>query len=165
MKKSVTAIGILLIAATFSLAQKTKPEDELRTVYKKLDEATKACSVEKITQYYDTGYSLESDGKKMTRAEAIDQWKSICGFIKSVDKLETKLEKITLTDGKYSVDYTQSSSGKVQFPDSPVLPFTYESKVTDTWTRDVKGVWKTTASVEHMSDFKVNGESAKPPNN
>lgn len=164
MQRLTIIIALLFICSTFSLAQKQTPEDELRTVYKKLDEATKACSVEKITQYYDTGYTLESDGKKMTRAEAIDQWTSICGFIKSIDKLETKVVKIALAGDIYSVDYTQSSSGKVQFPDSPVLPFTYESKVTDIWTRDAKGVWKTIASVEHMSDFKVNGESAKPPN-
>ena len=154
------AIGSILVDA-----QTKTPEGELRAIYTKLDTALKARDVEKLTVYYDASYVLESDGKKLTRTETIDQWKQILGFIKSIDKLETKIEKVTAKDGNYLVDYSQSSSGKVQFPGSPVLPFTYAAKVTDTWRRDADGVWHNIASVEHVADFKVNGESAKPPGN
>lgn len=164
------AIGLTLIFAgvlsTVVSAQvpNVKYVKELRAIYPKLDSSLKAKDLEKLTAYYGENFTLVSDGKTIDRVEAIDQWRSVLGFIRTVDKLQTRIEKITSADGKYVVDYSQSSSGKVQFPDSPLLPFTYDSKVTDTWIRDKKGVWKTLSSVEHKSDFKVNGESARPPN-
>src|SRR3954453_8026312 len=142
--KTAVLIGLLLVIASTCLAQKLTAEDELRSIYKRLDEGLKTRSVEKVTQYYDTAYTLESDGKKMTRAEAIDQWKQILGFMKTVDKLDTKIEKITLKDGVYLVDYSQTSSGKIQFPGSPVLPFTYSGKTTDTWRHHKDGSWHNT---------------------
>ncbi|MFL6374897.1 MAG: YybH family protein [Pyrinomonadaceae bacterium] len=163
MQKITLSLCLLLIFTAVCMGQKATTEDELRGVYKKLDEALRTSNVEKLTQYYDTAYTLESDGKKMTRAEAIDQWKQILAFIKTVDKLETKIEKITLDDGLYLVAYSQTSSGKIQFPGSPVLPFTYSGKITDAWRREKDGTWHNMGSVEHQSDLKVNGESAKPP--
>lgn len=162
----VVTMVLISVATTVSLAQRAavKYEDELRAIYPKLDSALKAKDLKQLTAFYDEKYTLVADGKTMQRSEAVDQWKSVLDFLRTVDKLVTKIEKVTLSDGKYSVDYSQSSSGKVQFPGSPELPFTYDSKVTDTWVRDQKGVWKTVGSVEHSSDFKVNGESAKPPN-
>ena len=165
MQKTTIFLSLLLIFAGVCVGQKATPEDELRGVYKKLDDALRTVNVEKLTQYYDAAYTHESDGKKMTRAEAIDQWKQILGFMKTVDKLDTKIEKITRKDGLYLVDYSQTSAGKVQFPGSPVLPFTYTGKTTDTWRRDKDGSWRNTASVDHQSDFKVDGESTKPPGN
>lgn len=165
MQRTMVIIGLLLIAAVGAIGQKTTPEEELRAIYKQLDNGMKTCNVEKVTQFLDAAYTLESEGKKMNRDEAIEQWRSILGFIRSVDKLETKIEKITLRDGVYLVDYSQSSSGKVQFPGSPVLPFDYTGKITDAWVKDKTGKWHNTSSVEHQSDFKVNGESAKPSGN
>lgn len=154
-------LSLVLVSAGF--AQKASPEGELRAIYKKLDVALRARDAAKVTQYYDASYTLESDGKTMDRAEAVDQWRSILGYIRSVAKLITTIDKITIKDGAYVVDYSQSSSGKIQFPQSPVLPFTFTGKITDTWRRDKNGLWHTMSSVEHVSDLKVNGESSKPP--
>lgn len=158
--------AIFASANTFALAQGTnaKYEAELRAIYPKLDIALKTKDVKKLTAYYDEKYTLVSDGKTLDRTAAIDQWKSVLEFLQKVETLITKIEKVSFADGKFAVSYTQASKGKVQFPNSPVMPFTYDSKVTDTWVRDSKGVWKTVSSVEKLSDFKVNGESAKPPN-
>ena len=163
----LTLIFCLLAAAAsgvFAQVSKDPNEAELRAIYPKLDIALKSKDLKKLTAYYDEKYTLLSDGKTMDRAAAVDQWKSVLDFLQRVDKLETRIEKISMVNGKYVVDYTQKSSGSVQFPGSPVLPFTYDSKVTDTWSRSEKAMWKTVSSVEHLSDFKVNGESAKPGN-
>ena len=138
-------------------------ESELRAIYKNLDAAMKLRDANKVTQFYDVDYTLESNGKKLNRAETVAQWKEILGFIKAVSKLTTKIEKIAVKDGVYVVDYSQTSSGRIQFPQSPILPFTFEGKITDNWQRDKNGKWKNLSSVEHLSDLKVNGESSKPP--
>ena len=171
IKNSLPAVFLAVIFAGLAIsigaqgtAKKVPFEDELRAIYPKLDTALKSKDIKKLTAYYAEGYTLQSDGKTLDRAAATDQWKSVLDFLQKVEKLDTRIEKITFADGKYAVVYTQSSSGKVQFPGSPVMPFTYDSKVTDTWSRDASGVWKTISSVESKSDFKVNGESAKPPN-
>ena len=164
--RSILMFALICAAASTIMAQAdmAKYENELRAIYPKLDTALKAKDLKKLTAYYDNKYTLVSDGKTLDRVAAVGQWKSVLDFLQNVEKLETHIEKVTLAGGKYSIYYTQASRGTVQFPGSPVLPFTYDSKVTDTWVRDQKGVWKTISSVEHLSDFKVNGESAKPPN-
>ena len=164
--RSILMLAVICTAASTIMAQgrMDKYEDELRSIYPKLDIALKAKDIKKLTAFYDDKYTLVSDGKTLVRFSAVDQWKSVLEFLQKVEKLETRIERVTNAGGKYSVDYTQASRGTVQFPESPVLPFTYDSKVTDTWVRDQKGVWKTISSVEHLSDVKVNGESAKPPN-
>lgn len=170
VRKLFFSTAVLFLAAVVSTtvvsaqATKVKYEAELRAIYPKLDVALKAKDLKKLTAFYDEKYTLSSDGKTLDRAAAVDQWKSVLDFMQKVDKLQTRIEKVAIVDGNYVVDYSQSSSGQVQFPGSPVLPFTYDSKVTDTWTRDKKGVWKTVSSKEHKADFKVNGESAKAPN-
>lgn len=163
LKRISSLIGLTLLLVAVSFGQKATPESELRAIYKELDAALKMLDANKVTKYYDANYTLESDGKKLSRAEAVDQWKSILGFMKSVSKLTTKIEKISGNDGVFTVEYSQTSSGKVQFPQSPVLPFTYSGKVTDTWVRGSDGKWLNMKSVEHLSDLKVNGESSKPP--
>ena len=165
LSKMFGLAGLIVIAVVCCSAQKPTPENELRAIYNKLDAALKLRDTDKITQYYDANYTLSTDGKKLSRAEAVDQWRQILGFMKSVAKLTTKIERISVKDGVYTVDYSQSSSGKIQFPQSPILPFTYNGKVSDTWRRDRNGKWLTIASVEHVSDLKVNGESAKPLGN
>jgi len=165
LKKSLILFGVLSTFSVLSFAQKATPEAELRAIYGKLDVALRTRDANKVTQYYDANYTLASDGKNLSRAEAVDQWRSILGFIKTVARLTTRIEKISVKDGVYTVDYTQTSSGKIQFPQSPILPFTYNGEITDTWRRDKNGRWITLASVEHVSDLKVNGESAKPPGN
>ena len=164
--RSILMFALICTAASTIMAQAdmAKYENELRAIYPKLDTALKAKDLKKLTAYYDNKYTLVSDGKTLDRVAAVGQWKSVLDFLQNLEKLETHIEKVTLVGGKYSTYYTQASRGTVQFPGSPVLPFTYDSKVTDTWVRDQKGVWKTISSVEHLSDFKVNGESAKPPN-
>mgnify|MGYP001797249333 CR=1 FL=1 len=119
-----------------------KYEDELRAIFPKLDTALKAKDLKKLTAYYDNKYTLVSDGKTLDRVAAVGQWKSVLDFLQKVEKLETHIEKVTFAAGKYSVDYAQASRGTVQFHESPVLPFTYDIKVTDTWFRDQKGMWK-----------------------
>ena len=164
MLKNLLGLSALIFAlAGVSVAQKTTPESELRAIYKNLDTAMKLRDANKVTQFYDVDYTLESNGKKLNRNETVAQWKEILGFIKSVAKLTTKIEKISLKDGVYVVDYSQSSSGRIQFPQSPILPFTFTGKITDKWQRDKNGKWKNLSSVENLSDLKVNGESAKPP--
>ena len=164
--RSILRFALICAAASTIMAQAdmAKYENELRAIYPKLDTALKAKDLKKLTAYYDNKYTVVSDGKTLDRVAAVGQWKSVLDFLQNVEKLETHIEKVTLEGGKYSIYYTQASRGTVQFPGSPVLPFTYDSKVTDTWVRDQKGVWKTISSVEHLSDFKVNGESAKPTN-
>jgi hypothetical protein len=166
MLKNIFGLSLLAVLfAGVSMAQKVTPESELRAIYRKLDGAMKLRDADKVTQYYDVDYTLENKDKKLSRSEAVSQWKEILGFIKSVSKLTTKIEKISARDGIYVVDYSQTSSGRIQFPQSPIMPFTYEGKVTDRWQRDKNGNWKNLSSFEHLSDLKVNGQSANPPGN
>ena len=165
LKRSSAVIGLILLFVFVSFGQRSKAESELTSIYKRLDVALRARDANRVTQYYDANYTLESNGKTLSRAETIAQWKEILGFIKSVAKLTTKVDKILYKDGVYLVDYSQTSSGRIQFPQSPILPFTFEGKITDKWRRDKSGKWLNISSVEHVSDLKVNGESAKPPGN
>jgi pterin-4a-carbinolamine dehydratase len=165
LKKSISLLGLVLVGVVCASAQKVTHENELRAIYRKLDVALRTRDANKVTQYYDAKYTLESDGKQLNREETVSQWKEILGYIKSVAKLTTKIEKISVKDGVYAVEYSQTSSGKIQFPQSPVLPFTFNGKITDSWRRDKHGRWQTVASVEHVSDLKVKGETAKAPGN
>src|SRR5215213_3562634 len=119
-KKLLILFGVFSAFAVCSFAQKASPEAELRAIYKKLDVAMKSRDASKVTQYYDANYTLESNGKKLTRTESVNQWREILGFIRSVSKLTTKVEKISFKDGVYLVNYSQTSSGKIQFPQSPL---------------------------------------------
>ena len=163
LKNFAGLIGLILSFVVVAYPQNVSLEGELRAIYKNLDIAMKLRDANKVTQFYDVDYTLESNGKKLNRVETVAQWKEILGFIKSVSKLMTKIEKIDVKDGVYVVDYSQTSSGRIQFPQSPILPFTFEGKITDKWQRDKNGKWKNLSSVEHRSDLKVNGDSTKPP--
>ena len=171
IRNSFVITALVFLAASSAITSRAQAagnkvpfESELRAIYPKLDKALKTKNLVGVTGYYDKSYTLDSDGKRLDRAQAIDQWKSLLGFLKQIAKLTTKIEKVSQSEDKYIIDYSQTSSGQVQFPGSPVLPFTYTGKITDTWTRSAKGVWKTISSVEHVSDFKVNGETSRPPN-
>lgn len=163
LKNLAGLLGLSLLFVVAAYPQKPSPETELRAIYRKLDLAMRARDANKVTQYFDVNYSLKTDAKTLNRAEAVSQWKEILGFIKSVAKLSTKVEKVSAKEGNYAVDYSQSSSGKIQFPQSPVLPFTFNGKMTDTWRRGKDGKWQLVSTVEHVSDLKVKGESAKAP--
>src|SRR5256885_7619594 len=101
--RSVSIILTLLLFASLSAvvsaqANKVKFEAEIRAIYPKLEIALKTKDLKKLTAYYDEKYTLFSDGKTLERAGAIDQWKSVLEFLRSVDKLTTRISKITLID-------------------------------------------------------------------
>ncbi|MBV9216973.1 MAG: nuclear transport factor 2 family protein [Acidobacteria bacterium] len=163
-RRSLFLVITLCVLAGVSYAQPNiKFENELRANYVKLDAALRQRKLEGLTQFYGPNFTLQSDGKTLKKDEAIEQWRSIVESIKLVSKLTTHVDKITFKDGIYTVDYSQASSGKVQYPGSPLMPYTYNGKLTDTWVRDEKGRGLMTASVEKISDFKVNGQSYSDP--
>lgn len=165
MKKLLPVIILFSVLLSFTIASfaqsKTvskKDAAALTKIYQDFDDADKKLDLKRIEKYLGDDYSLESGKEKFSKKQTLERLKTFFSAVKEISEAKSTIEKIELAGGKYTLQVTSTTKGKMALPNGRVVDIFFTSKSTDFWRKGKENKWQEFKQIDRGTKTVIDGK-------